>query len=894
MKPKFASLKFIAATVALTLCPLGLFAAAFTWDGAPDGGGSSADEKWSTGTNWAGDAAPSVTNDTLTFAGTTNLNADNDLVTSINVGPSITFAAGAGSFNLSGNAITLGSGGGGGITIISQQSANPQTISAPINLSGGNGDRSIVFGAGAGSLTLSGNINFSNDWLFPNTTAGTLILSGANTGDGKATNAINAGSNIMRAMMRNNVANTQLVLGNDAALGNSGTGSATDGTASFRGVLANQNLFVSTNANRDLSGSTLAINSSWLDFNSSSNLTIGNIINIGGNRDYKITNTGSMTVANGIFVSSDQTSRQIYLNMTGSGELIVNGPIHNTFHTGGITTLGVNDLLGQSSFGNFRKAGSGKLTLNGDSSATFGGEVRIEGGTVVLGHPNALGAASSVFSVVRTAEMAEGDTFINVSSAAGIVVGMAVTGDGIPEGTTVVSISSPTVELSQAPTVTATGTNLTFSITKTSPTYVGAAPNFGTLDLNGQTIAEPIAKIEGDGAGGTAGALVNTNTGTPAAITVDLTGVYNFSINGAGDITVPRLIATGNRVITKNGNGSFTTNGASHNNLCGWVINAGTLVFANTSGLASDRGTTLNGGTLRLSGVNSDLINDGQAFTMNGGVFDLNGKGEAVASIGGSGGTVTNTNTTAANLYVGGGVAGTSTASFAGTIQDGAGILHLHKEGSGTQTLTGTLDYSGNTSISQTGTLSINSPSLNDASTISIGPDAFLDLTFAATDTVAALVIDGVSQPDGEYGATGSGAEHETDRITGSGKLQVSAAPSYNYPTWQTANAPGQTIGEDHDGDGVDNGVEYFMGHSGSAFTANPAPAGGVVTWLMSSQYTGTYGTDYEVQSSTDLVNWSLVPQGSGDNTVTVTAGTSVSYDMPAGGKNFVRLVVRN
>ena len=67
---------------------------------------------------------------------------------------------------------------------------------------------------------------------------------------------------------------------------------------------------------------------------------------------------------------------------------------------------------------------------------------------------------------------------------------------------------------------------------------------------------------------------------------------------------------------------------------------------------------------------------------------------------------------------------------------------------------------------------------------------------------------------------------------------------SADSPRAATANAPGQTIGEDHDGDGVDNGVEYFMGHSGSAFTANPAPAGGVVTWLMSSQYTGTYGTD--------------------------------------------------
>lgn len=890
MKPKFSIIRrFATTTISLTLFAGSAHGAAKTWDGAPDAGGSSADGKWSTASNWIGDTAPAVTNDTLTFAGTTNLNAENDLVTSINVGTSITFASTAGSFNLSGNALTLGSGGGGGITIISQQSANNQTISAPINLSGGNGDRTITFASGAGSLTLSGNINFSSDWLFPNTTAGTIILSGTNTGDGKSTAAITAGTNVMRAMMRNNVANTNLVLGNNSALGNSGTGSASAGTASFRGVIANQNLFVRTDAARDLSGSTLAINAGWIDFNSTNNLTIGNLITVSGNRDFKLTSSGSLTVAGGIFVSHDQTSRQLYVNQTGTGEIVVNGPIYNTFHTGGITTLGVNDLLGQSSFGNFRKAGSGKLTLNGDSGTTFGGEVRIEGGTVVLGHPNALGAASSVFTISRAGDTVQDSTSVTLASATGVVAGMTVTGDGIPAGTTVVSVAAPSIELSQAATATATGTSLTFSVTKSSPTYVGAAPNFGTLDLNGQTIAEPIAKIEGDGAGGTAGALINSNTTTAAAITTNLTGVFSFSINGAGDIAVPRLIATSNRVVTKNGTGTFTTNGTSHNNLCGWVINSGTVVFANTAGLASDRGTTINGGTLRLSGSNSQLINDSQTFSMTGGVFDLNGKGEAVASIDGTGGTITNgAAATTATLYVGGGPAGSSTGSFAGTITDGSGTLKLTKEGTGTQTLIGTLSYTGNTTVNG-GTLSLASASLNDASTVVIATGATLNLTHASTDTVAALTIGGVPQSPGIYGATGSGAQFEVAEITGTGKIQVPAAAGYS--SWATTNAGSQAADLDFDGDGVSNGIEYFMNAS-AGFTTTPAITSGSVTWTNGGNIpSGDYGTQFVVQTSGDLTTWT--PVGSGDTHLNNAAG-SVTYTLPTplSGKLFVRLVV--
>ena len=105
------------------------------------------------------------------------------------------------------------------------------------------------------------------------------------------------------------------------------------------------------------------------------------------------------------------------------------------------------------------------------------------------------------------------------------------------------------------------------------------------------------------------------------------------------------------------------------------------------------------------------------------------------------------------------------------------------------------------------------------------------------------------------------------------------------FGTWASANAPGQTASQDHDGDGVPNGVEYFMGLTGSSFTANPQPVGGVITWPRGAD---ANGVTFKVLSSTDLATWEDVT-ASAD----VSNPTSVSYTLPSGqGKRFVRLEV--
>jgi autotransporter-associated beta strand protein len=258
----------------------------------------------------------------------------------------------------------------------------------------------------------------------------------------------------------------------------------------------------------------------------------------------------------------------------------------------------------------------------------------------------------------------------------------------------------------------------------------------GTLDLNGQTIGE-VVSVSGSGVGSN-GALINSNTTTAATLTTDIVNPGNLSIGGAGDLTLTRVRSNGTFTVTKVGNGMLTTNGSDHNNLSAWDVLAGTVIFANTSGYGADRGVAINGGTLKLSGANSNLINDGQAFTVNSGAFDLNGKNEAVASIGGSGGTIrNNAASTTSTLFVGGGSGGSSSATFAGGIEDGAGTLKLTKEGTGTQTLTGINTYTGATAVNA-GKLVINGSSSSTVTTVASGATLGGVGSLAGTTTIQA------------------------------------------------------------------------------------------------------------------------------------------------------------
>ncbi len=107
--------------------------------------------------------------------------------------------------------------------------------------------------------------------------------------------------------------------------------------------------------------------------------------------------------------------------------------------------------------------------------------------------------------------------------------------------------------------------------------------------------------------------------------------------------------------------------------------------------------------------------------------------------------------------------------------------------------------------------------------------------------------------------------------------------PPNNFANWAETHARGQRSDQDHDNDGVKNGIEYFMGQSGSSFKAMPIPdATKTVTWTKDPSYSGSW----QIQTSSDLKTWTNVTGT--DHT------TSVSYLLPPGTttKKFVRLLV--
>lgn len=522
--------------------------------------GAGSDDNWSTNPNWASGAAPGLSGDGVTFAGTTRLTPNLDANLSVT---SLTFDSTAGGFNLgTANASTLTLTGG-----VTNNSTNAQTISVPVSLSASSTLNAtgnvMIAGAitGTGGLTKVGN--------------GTLTLAGNFTSTGVLQG--NGGTTVIASLASPGGAEVWA-----GASGSTGAITVTNG-----GTLVVSNWLV---AGRDGAG-TINVNGGNVVRAGGGNITVGTL----GTAPTGTLNLNSGTISN--------LAGETYL---GEGSSAVNFGNYN--QSGGYATLG-NLYLGR---GTGSGQGIGKATITGGTLDVGNLEIAYGNNNTRIGtNVMTIGSGATVNSAgyVRLAFAGSSSMWGLLTNNGGTLnVGAAALYMGYwPDGcSAVVTHNSGALNLRNNSSIifgqngNAGPGNVFVQNGGTVTFYSDAGVTMGgtgslnlgnsgsgahTYTLAGGTLTVPQIRK----AGGTSTATFNFNGGTlkpTASSTTFLQGLSAANVQSGGavidtdgkNITVNQslLDGGGGGGLTKNGNGTLSLNGV--NTFTGLTtVNAGTL-----------------------------------------------------------------------------------------------------------------------------------------------------------------------------------------------------------------------------------------------------------------------------------------------------------------------------
>ena len=557
-------------------------------------------------------------------------------------------------------------------------------------------------------------------------------------------------------------------------------------------------------------------------------------------------------------VTFDNTASSFVVNVQGTsvmpGNMVFSNNLPNNYTVGGGTIGGTGSLT---------KSGTGTVTLTQAGTNTFSGALAINAGTLSISNLNQIGGGS----ITRAIELGGGTlqyTYnattaqtsntvpltLNSGTSTFEITGSVVTGD--INGT----VLPVTLRLGAAVTgggdliksgggILALGLN---SVTPQNSTFTG------TVQVTGGALDIRNPDSLGDVAAGT--------TISNASLEI-----FPFGQNAGVSFDAEPLTLSGSSYVRMK---NEDTDSDIVNTWTGTVtVSAGAVV-----GISAPKQATLS----------SSIANTITSISPNISKLDITG---SVSTGAGSVLKLGLIPVSATVPAVQSGVAQTIDISGALT---GSGSVET--QGASTSVYTLSLpSYSGNTTVNG-GTLQLGAVNANnESSTVTVATGAKIDIAFAGNDTVAALVLGGTNMGPGTYNAT---TQPTFFAATSTGSIVV-PAPVAGYSAWQSTNGAGvQTVDQDHDNDGVKNGIEYFLGGTANTtgFTALPGPVAGAVTWPKAATYTGTFGTGFKVQSSTDLINWTDAAAGAGAGQVNIV-GNNVTYTLPTGaGKTFVRLLV--
>jgi autotransporter-associated beta strand protein len=584
------------------------------------------------------------------------------------------------------------------------------------------------------------------------------------------------------------------------------------------------------------------------------------------------------------------------------------------------------------------KNGAAKLTITTGNTNT--GTTTINAGTVEIGNGGTtgwMGSGAVVNNAALVFNRSNNITVANEISGSGSVTKlgagtMTINADNSFTGGT--TISAGNLHVGQQTTTGSLGT--------------GAIVNDGVLRLNRADGTNPYAYSFANEISGTGSLIVGQNVAGSSSFdaVVTLTGNNSF----AGNITVfsgglkilnAAALGTGPKTVIltngTNGRPQFYLDGSAGNITVPAEVSFNTSVNdANRPAIGNVAGDNAIEGNITLTSGGGDTV-----IKVIGGTLALNGQIAAGTSL--------------RNLRL------TGTAGANGTINgnltNGTNPWGLFVLGPNTWTLTNSAnDYTGNTTVSG-GTLALGADNvLPDATAVTLGAGTLdaatfddtagtLDCTGAATINLGTgatlafmdssanawtgptpLFIPGTLQITGSF-VPGNGVDPGVGVNPGSlrfgtgnggltaGQLASISAPGWTgfalddygyltatvalgYSSWASVNGAGANLNDDHDNDGVDNGVEYFLGGpNGNTTGFTPLPAvtntGGVlsVTWTKAGDYAGTYGNHFVVETS-DNLGGTWISEASPGNVA--ISGNNVTYTFPSplATKRFARLKV--
>ncbi len=631
--------------------------------------------------------------------------------------------------------------------------------------------------------------------------------------------------------------------------------------------------------------------------------------------------------------------------------LTANGAKFNVPTSKNITIAQVlENAVSPAAVGTLTKSGVGTLTLS--SANTFTGTTTLTEGSLLLGDVAALGSTSGV-------TMATGTTLRSTVSGVTISAPITTTGSvtfGAPNnnagqvfselilngvisgaGTTNVNFNS-FLGANTNQTVTLGAAN-TYSGTTTIGNSSGstASQMFLKLGVNDALPTTTVLNIEGGNGTGTGRGIglnlfgfnqtlagltnsaaslrvqqvVNSDASAAATLTISSststtfsgnlgTNAANFSV-GIGPI--PGSTNGNNFGLTKDGSGTFTLSG--NNTFRGATrILGGILSLGNSSALSQSPLDT-------LTSVTGNSANGLQATVTNLTLGGLTGNKDLASVFETTAGGYSTVTALTLNPVTG------ASHSYSGGIADGAASMTLTKSGAGTQTLSGPNTYTGATTVSA-GTLALVGGSQTSAITVNdlaslgftLGSGTTSDsaVTF---NTGSSVTITGTPAPATSYTlmtttATISGPLTLNPlipgfelQIDGTNTLKLVPSAAGGYAAWATLNGASLTNrDEDHDNDGVKNGVEFFLGGNTdtTGFTALPTvnTVGGLsVTWAKHAGYSGNYTTDFVVETSATLTGpWATEPDPGSTISFPTANEVKFTFPTPLGTKNFARLKV--